>query len=65
MVLKYYLTYIRRLGFFLEVIRSNKGKETLLMAKAYIALKRVIELNLLFLKAYIFGPLTRNQRIKA
>src|SRR5207248_2888498 len=48
-----------------EALRSDKGKETNLMAECQLRFQYYNNPNLLFRKAYLFGKSTRNIRIES
>jgi transposase InsO family protein len=60
-VLRFFLKCIRKHGGFPKKIRSDKGKETILMAVAQVALRRAQKPGLPYHKAYAYGPSTKNQ----
>jgi len=62
--MKYFLRAIRKHEF-LKRVRSNKGGETDLVAECQVSFRQDQKLDLLFYKAYIYGPSTANQRIES
>jgi len=63
-VQKFYLKTVCRYGI-PQVVRSDKGIETVLMCAAQTALRYSIDPLISFSKAYVYGPSTKNQRIEA
>jgi hypothetical protein len=63
-VQKFYLKTVRQYGI-PELVRSDKGTETMLMCAAQTALRYSTNPLLPFHKCYVYGPSTKNQRIEA
>ncbi|KAG0644315.1 hypothetical protein HOY80DRAFT_878747, partial [Tuber brumale] len=62
---KQYLCFVRSTLHIPQVIRSDKGTETVLLAESHLLLRRSNHPNLSFSHAYSFGKSTKNQRIEA
>lgn len=62
---KQYLEMVRSTGQIPKLIRSDKGTETVLIARSHILLRRATNSTLSFERAYSFGKSVKNQRIEA
>lgn len=62
---KQYLQMVRSTSQIPKPIRSDKGTETVLIARSHILLCRATKPGIPFQKAYSFGKLVKNQRIEA
>jgi hypothetical protein len=63
-VLRQYLDTIAAVGYHPQVVRSDHGSETVLIADAHWQLHRTITPNVPFHDIYAFGTSTSNQRIE-
>jgi hypothetical protein len=63
-VQKFYLKTVRQYGI-PELVRSDKGTETILMYAAQTVLRYSTNPLLPFHKCYVYGPSMKNQRIEA
>jgi hypothetical protein len=62
--MKYFLLAVQKHGF-PKRVRSDKGGETDLVAECQVSFRRDQKPDILFHKAYIYGPSTANQRIES
>jgi hypothetical protein len=62
---KQYLAMVREHGIVPDIVRSDKGTETVLLANSQLLLRRQSEPDLPFHKAYSYGKSTRNIRIES
>ncbi|KAF8471081.1 hypothetical protein BDZ91DRAFT_653668, partial [Kalaharituber pfeilii] len=60
-----FLDTVSKLNCFPKLVRSDMGKETLLLCNSQLTLRRVQKPNLPFEKIYSYGTSTRNQRIES
>ena len=64
-ILRQYLDAIAVHGFYPQLVRSDHGKKTLLLAKAQLQIRRADDPELPFENTVAFGRNYENQRIKA
>ena len=66
-VLRQYLTTCSTLGFQPKIVRSDRGKETLLATKVHFAFARTMQDNLNFKvgDCWFYGTSTKNQRLES
>jgi hypothetical protein len=64
-VLMQYNNTVRKVGYHLRILRTDRGKETLLMAELHFALARTNEARLKLEDCYYYGTSRKNQRIEA
>ncbi|KAG0635221.1 hypothetical protein HOY80DRAFT_1094511, partial [Tuber brumale] len=62
---KQYLRFVRNTMHIAQVVRSDKGTETVLLAESHLLLRHANHPNLAFSQAYSYGKSTKNQRIEA